>query len=283
MKKTRIALVGIGILSCVFFMNVKAGHVENKQIKHTSMNLNWEHHVAQIYEKLDFGTDVPLSKDVFLKAYQGYLNLHSEHKLSKEKSLLSIVDMNLSANKKRLWVIDLDKVEIIYHSLVSHGQGTGEEYATQFSNIKNSHQSSTGFYITDNPYFGRNGYSLRLHGMDKGFNDNAYDRAIVMHGAPYVSEDFIRKNKRLGRSWGCPAVPSKLAKPIINTIKDQTCLYIHYDDDQYFASTKWLKEEPLIEGKLKIKYLASKEESPNEAIFDSTSYSNELRSAQEVY
>jgi hypothetical protein len=107
-------------------------------------------------------------------------------------------------------------------------------------------QSSLGFYITDETYDGSNGYSLKLLGMDETYNDAAFERAIVMHGADYVSENFIKKEKRLGRSWGCPAVPKELAEPIINTIKGKNCLFIYFPDAQYLSSSKWLQEEKTI-------------------------------------
>ncbi len=119
--------------------------------------------------------------------------------------------------------------------LVAHGKNTGEEFARKFSNTESSLQSSLGFYITESTYNGSNGFSLKLHGMDKGFNDRALQRAIVMHGADYVSEDFIKSQRRIGRSWGCPAVPTALAKPIINTIKDKNVIFIYYPDQNYLS------------------------------------------------
>ncbi len=197
----------------------------------------------KVYERIDFGPYERLSFEIFQKAYTGFLNLRKEGKVRVDKSILSICDFSKSANQKRLWVIDLDEGRVLFNSLVAHGQGSGEEYTVQFSNKENSHQSSMGFYITDNTYSGDNGYSLRLHGVDKGYNDAAYQRAIVMHGADYVSESFIKGNNRLGRSWGCPAVPKELAQPIINAIKEQTCLYIYYPDKKYLASSVWLKQD----------------------------------------
>jgi hypothetical protein len=142
-----------------------------------------------------------------------------------------------------LWVIDVAEKKVLFNSLVAHGKNTGEEFAQKFSNIESSYQSSLGFYVTESSYNGSNGYSLKLIGMDEGYNDAALQRAIVMHGADYVSEDFIKSQKRLGRSWGCPAVPRELAQPIINTIKNNNCLFIYYPDQQYLSSSKWLKTE----------------------------------------
>jgi hypothetical protein len=119
--------------------------------------------------------------------------------------------------------------------------GTGDEFAEHFSNNDSSHQSSLGFYVTEETYNGKNGYSLKLIGMDKGFNDAALERAIVMHGADYVSDNFASAHKRIGRSWGCPAISRELAAPIINTIKGKNCLFIYYPDKNYLNSSEWLK------------------------------------------
>ncbi|MFC0342682.1 murein L,D-transpeptidase catalytic domain family protein [Epilithonimonas hispanica] len=194
----------------------------------------------EIYKELQF-TDEKLNFEVFEKAFLGFQNLKKSGKLISSAKLLSICDFSLSSNRKRLWVINLDEKKVLFNTLVAHGKGTGEEFATNFSNIENSHQSSLGFYITEQTYNGDNGYSMRLFGMDKGYNDAALERCIVMHGAKYVSEDFIKSEKRLGRSWGCPAVSKEMAKPIIDTIKNQTCLFIYYPDQNYLAGSQWLK------------------------------------------
>ena len=193
-----------------------------------------------IYNSLQF-TEEKLNFEVFEKAFLGFQNLKKSGKLEPTAHLLSVCDFSLSSCKKRLWVIDLDEKKILFNTLVAHGKGTGEEFATNFSNTENSHQSSLGFYITEQTYTGDNGYSLRLFGMDKGYNDAALERCIVMHGANYVSEDFIRSEKRLGRSWGCPAIPRELTQPIINTIKNGTCLFIYYPDQNYLTQSEWLK------------------------------------------
>lgn len=168
-----------------------------------------------------------LDPAVFRKAVTGYLNFKQANLLSSAKQILSIVDFNQSSRTKRLWVIDLANKKLLFNTYVAHGQGSGDDMATSFSNIANSHQSSVGFYITDNIYYGKHGISLRLNGMDKGFNSNALNRAIVVHGAEYVSENFINQYGRLGRSFGCPAIPVALTPGIINTIKDKTCLFIN--------------------------------------------------------
>ena len=203
-------------------------------------NFSSQNPAEEIYKELQF-TDEKLNFEVFEKAFLGFQNLKKSGKLQPTANLLSVCDFSLSSNRKRLWVIDLDEKKILFNSLVAHGKGTGEEFAMSFSNTMDSHQSSLGFYITEQTYNGDNGSSMRLFGMDKGYNDAALERCIVMHGANYVSEDFIRAEKRLGRSWGCPAVPRDLAQPIINTIKNGTCLFVYYPDQNYLAGSEWLK------------------------------------------
>ena len=203
-------------------------------------------YAEEIYSSLGFENINHLQSEVFHKAFLGFTNLKKEGKLEADSHLLTICDFSLSSAQKRLWVIDLNEKKVIFNSLVAHGKNTGEEFAQKFSNTESSLQTSLGFYITETTYNGSNGYSLKLLGMDSGYNDAALQRAIVMHGADYVSEDFIKNQKRLGRSWGCPAVPRALAEPIINTIKGKNCLFIYYPDTQYLMSSKWLKSEESI-------------------------------------
>lgn len=157
-----------------------------------------------------------------------------------QKNILTVIDFSLSSNTKRLWVIDMDSNKILFNSLVAHGRNTGEEFASAFSNLNSSFKSSLGFYATGEIYQGKHGTSLRLDGLENGVNDNARERGVVMHGADYVSEQFIRDNKRLGRSQGCPAIPFELRDEIIDAIKGKSCLYI------YHPSRSFAMEERLI-------------------------------------
>jgi hypothetical protein len=245
MQKFRVMLMMTVMCASSFFMTRVTGNENNKSIHNESVRglENVQKRAEQVYQQIDFGTETPIAKEVFVKGYTGYLNLKSAGRL-KGNSILSICDFSLSSREKRLWVIDLDQKKLLFNTLVAHGQGTGEEFAEAFSNRENSHQSSLGFYVTAQTYNGDNGYSLKLLGMDKGYNDAALKRAIVMHGADYVAESFIKNNQRLGRSWGCPAVSREMAQPIINTIKNGTCLYIHYPNNKYLASSTWLKRIP---------------------------------------
>lgn len=195
----------------------------------------------ELYKSIPFDPEHELNYEVFSKALTGFENLKKAGLLNQDSHLLTICDFSMSSNTKRLWVIDTNEKKVLFNSLVAHGKNTGEEFASNFSNTESSLQSSLGFYITDATYQGDNGYSLKLLGMDKGFNDAAYRRAIVMHGADYVSDDFASMHKRIGRSWGCPAVPKALTQPIINTIKGRNCLFIYYPDQKYLSSSEWLR------------------------------------------
>jgi hypothetical protein len=155
-------------------------------------------------------------------------------------STLTVIDYSRPSTEKRLWVFDVKRRTLLYEELVAHGSGSGENLATAFSNKVNSHQTSLGLFRTDDSYVGRNGYSLRLHGLDAGFNDQAYDRAIVMHGAPYVSDEFARAQGRLGRSWGCPALREGIAREVIDTVKGTGLVFAYYPDPAWLVASKYL-------------------------------------------
>ncbi|MFY0990086.1 murein L,D-transpeptidase catalytic domain family protein [Halomonas sp. C05BenzN] len=153
---------------------------------------------------------------------------------------LAVIDYSLPSTEPRLWVFDLDREELMFEELVSHGQGSGDAEATRFSNIPESHQSSLGLFRTMNSYYGRNGYSLRLEGLEPGVNDLAYQRAIVIHGADYVSEAFIEQTGRLGRSHGCPAVRQEVTYPLIDSIKEDHYLFAYYPDPEWLEGSTFL-------------------------------------------
>jgi hypothetical protein len=175
-----------------------------------------------------------LSQSAFNYAIVGYNQLLNTGKI-KNDDVLSIIDFSLPSSKKRLFVIDLKQAVVLFNTYVSHGKNSGKDNATIFSNKDNSFKSSLGFYVTANTYNGKHGLSLRLEGEEKGINDNAMNRGIVMHAANYVSENFINAQGYLGRSEGCPAIPAGLHKPIIEKIKDGSCLFI-YSVDKYYTS-----------------------------------------------
>ncbi len=168
-----------------------------------------------------------LSREAFEFAKKGFNKLADEGRLVND-SIISIIDFSQPSSKKRLYVLDLKNYKVLFNSLVAHGRNSGREFATTFSNQNSSFMSSPGFYITQGTYEGHNGYSLKLEGVERGINDKANERGIVIHGAPYVSESIVNAQGYSGRSQGCPAVPVALAKPLINTIKNGSCMFIYH-------------------------------------------------------
>ena len=180
-----------------------------------------------------------LSEEAFNTAWKGYNYLLDHNKISRE-NYLTICDFSQSSLKKRLYIIDISSAKLLINTYVAHGKNSGGEYATQFSNTPESLQSSLGFYVTSQTYEGKHGLSLRLDGKDPGFNDNALERTIVIHGAEYVDEARARTGTFMGRSWGCPAVPANESTRIINTIKNGTCLFIYHQSKNYLQHSKIL-------------------------------------------
>jgi hypothetical protein len=157
-----------------------------------------------------------------------------------DPSTLTVIDYSKPSTAKRLWVFDLRSQELLHEELVAHGQGSGDNLATVFSNEPETHTSSIGLFETKDTYVGKNGYSLRLKGLDAGFNDRAMERAIVMHGAPYVSRDFARAHGRLGRSWGCPALSEAVARDVIDRVKGSGLVFAYYPDQRWLSTSKFL-------------------------------------------
>ncbi|MFC5407778.1 murein L,D-transpeptidase catalytic domain family protein [Larkinella bovis] len=186
-----------------------------------------------IYNELKLDSN-GLRKEVFDYAVRGL------QKIDFPKSVLSIVDLSQPSNRKRLYVIDLNSHKLLFQTYVAHGRNSGELMAASFSNVASSFQSSLGFYQTLGTYQGKHGLSLQLKGLERGFNDNAFSRAIVMHGADYVCEDFIRRTGRLGRSQGCPAIENGLSKAIIEAIKGGSCLFVFSPDSNYMQKSTFL-------------------------------------------
>ena len=159
-----------------------------------------------------------------------------------DPSTLTVIDYSRPSTARRLWVFDMHTRALLYEELVAHGKNSGDNMATRFSNELDSHQSSLGLYLTEDTYVGKNGYSLRLRGLDEGFNDRASERAIVMHGAPYVNDDIARTMGRLGRSWGCPALREGVARVIIDRVKETGLLFAYYPDSAWLKSSKYLND-----------------------------------------
>jgi hypothetical protein len=180
-----------------------------------------------------------LNPTVYRLAIKAYDYATRHHDIS-HANIITIIDYSLPSNKKRLWVINLTNHTTLFHTLVAHGIKSGNNFAQNFSNKPGSLESSIGVFETGCPYYGKHGYSLRLYGLEKGINSNAYKRSIVMHKAWYVSKAMIHRVGRLGRSWGCPAVSEKVSKSIIQTIKNGSLLFVYYPDKHWLKTSEFL-------------------------------------------
>lgn len=208
---------------------------EQKTIENTS--IAFENHIKTMYQKLKL-KKAELEYAPFKTAYIGYLNLEAKGELKKE--ILTILDFTKSSRFERMWIIDMKNQKLVRRELVAHGKNSGHDMVTSFSNKLHSNQSSMGFYVTDAPYIGKNGISMLINGMDKGYNCQARNRAVVMHGSNYVNPKIMNRNGRLGRSFGCPAVEMHKAQEIIDYVKNGSCLFIYFKDKKYLASSKWI-------------------------------------------
>jgi hypothetical protein len=192
---------------------------------------------SRLYNKLDLQS-LGLSYKAMQYAYKGYEVLKQKGALKKD-AILTVIDFSQSSRKKRMYIIDVDAEKVLHHTYVAHGRNSGLDMATQFSNTPESLQSSLGFYVTKQTYFGKHGLSLRLEGKDKGFNCKAEARAVVLHGADYIGKHRVKSGYN-GRSFGCPAVPKAESKKIINWIKDGTCLFIFHPSNSYLHGSSIL-------------------------------------------
>ncbi len=186
----------------------------------------YEQQLHNLYTKCELNDKLEFT--VFKQALAGYNSLELSN-----KKILSIIDFSKPSTEERFFIIDVENYKLLYQTLVAHGKNSGYLNVTKFSNRTGSHKSSLGFYRTGKSYFGKRGYSLQLEGLEKGINDNARLRGIVIHGANYVNEKYTNGNNMIGRSWGCPAVSKKLNKEIIELLKGGSCLYIYSDDETY--------------------------------------------------
>ena len=185
-----------------------------------------------------------LSKEAFLEAVTGYLNLQKIGAIQ-NAAVLSIVDFSLPSFRKRLFILDIENGKLLFNTLVAHGRNSGQIIATKFSNRFRSFESSLGFYLTGETYNGQKGYSLRLMGMEQGINSNAYNRGIVVHAASYVNDEISKTYGRLGRSEGCPAIPADIHRSVIEIIKNGSCFFIYGKDKRYSNRSKLLNKSPL--------------------------------------
>ncbi len=207
--------------------------------------VKFEDSIRQLYDKINLSS-YNLDYNVFRLGMIGYYSLLQEGSLN-NKDLLTIIDFALPSTQKRFFTIDLRNLKIRFNTYVAHGKNTGENIAREFSNIPQSNQSSLGFYVTGETYVGSKGYSLRLDGMEKTFNGNIRNRAVVVHGADYVSESWINRYGRLGRSQGCPALPPNMSHEVIDAIKNRTAIFTYYPDETYLKTSKYLKVDNLLD------------------------------------
>jgi hypothetical protein len=227
-------------------LKVKLSSFENSP-RHVKLTRdNFEDSVKQLYDHIDLKS-YKLSYNVFKMGMIGYHSLQSEGKVG-DRNVITIIDFTKPSTAKRFYTIDLDTKKVKFHSLVAHGRTTGENIAKTFSNKPHSNASSLGFYITGETYVGSKGYSLRLDGQEKKYNGNIRSRAVVIHAADYVSESWIKKNGRIGRSQGCPALPKEINKSVINTIRNKTVIFAYYKDDNYLKSSAYLDFDRMING-----------------------------------
>ncbi|HKO80677.1 MAG TPA: murein L,D-transpeptidase catalytic domain family protein [Chitinophagaceae bacterium] len=194
--------------------------------------------IALLYSSLKL-QQKGLSKQAFEYAYKGYRRLLKKQIISREGYLV-ICDFSQSSNNKRLYLVDMVNNEVLLNTYVAHGRNSGGEYANQFSNRLQSLQSSLGFYVTQNTYYGEHGLSLRMKGLEPGYNDKANRRRIVVHGADYIGDPWLERNNYMGRSYGCPAIPEKESNFLIHTIKSGSCIFIYHPSKSYLKGSKIL-------------------------------------------
>jgi hypothetical protein len=242
MKKHFSVLICVLVLLPIALLSWKSGVTEKTNVnsgKTFTPGQLFEKYVNNVYDASrleESGLDI----NVFRKAFTGFINLKATNKLPQNSSVLTVVDLAKSSSEKRMWIIDIASKSLILKTWVAHGHGSGDIMASRFSDKINSFKSSLGFYLTDDVYFGKHGRSLRLDGLDEGFNTNARVREIVVHAANYVGERVVERQGHVGRSQGCPAVSPAVANQVIDAIKDRTVLFINGNSTVY--TSKYLDE-----------------------------------------
>ena len=248
MRKIILPLVGFCLSVSLVFIPAKKAGSKDIQVKDTALisNLTYAAKSAatsvdlmsnQLYDSLQLDK-VGLTKAALEFAYRGHQVLEEKGVLS-NPDILTVCDFTQSSLSKRMYIIDLKNYKLLLNTYVAHGRNSGLDYAERFSNKPESLESSLGFYVTKNTYQGKHGLSLKLSGLDQGFNDNAEARDVVVHGAPYIGEQRANSSY-MGRSFGCPAVPQKLAPTVINLIKNGTCLFIYHPNESYIENSSIL-------------------------------------------
>ena len=219
----------LSLLSAVFFLSGTPSHVSTPVNLANDVNVQVQH-LSQKAPQLD--------KKVLTLALVAYNKASAKGTV--KKPVLTVIDYSLPSSKQRMWIFDLRKEKLLYNTYVAHGMNSGMSTPHHFSNKSSSKETSLGTYVTRDTYIGSKGLSLNLQGLERGFNDNAYNRRVVIHGAWYVEPDFIKKSGRAGRSWGCPSIAKTLAKPVINTIKNGSVVFAYYPDKYYLSHSGYL-------------------------------------------
>ena len=220
----------MNIILTYLFMLLFAGNFSSgsKSFAKNNFDVNAEtRHLSQVAPKLN--------RNVLKLALTAYKNAAISGAV--KKPILTVIDYSLSSAKQRMWIFDLSREKLLYNTYVAHGKNSGSDVPSHFSNQSSSKATSLGTFVTKNTYFGSNGYSLNLQGLEKGFNDNAYNRRVVVHGACYVEPAYIKLAGHAGRSWGCPSIAKTLALPVINAIKGGSVLFAYYPDRKYLSHT----------------------------------------------
>lgn len=226
-KKTPLILL-IVLLLMTSWINIGSWTEEYKTLVASRDVLN-----ARLFLEKYLSLNEPsLKPEAFRIGLIGFEALRSKGLISND-SLLTIIDFSLPSSRDRFFVINLLSNRLVYKTLVAHGRNSGDLYANRFSNSMQSHESALGFFITGKSYQGGQGYSLQLEGVDTGYNDRTRVRGIVIHAADYATHEYVTRYGRLGRSFGCPALPPELSRPIINLIRDGSVLFSYYPDPAY--------------------------------------------------
>ena len=225
-------------------ISAKTNHLSHKAHRRTNFSFRMAERrmialqAAEMFDEMQL-QDSGLHEKALLYALLGYHRLLKRHLLRKTQ-VLSICDFSQSSSSRRMYVIDVRNRRLLYRTYVAHGINSGQEYACSFSNVPESSKSSLGFFVTRNAYFGSNGLSLRIDGLEKGFNDRARQRNIVIHGAPYVSERIFHKYGVMGTTFGCPAIPEEMAAQVIPVLKNGTCFFVYYPSRRYLSGSSVL-------------------------------------------
>jgi hypothetical protein len=227
-----------GIIGVFLFLSLTAFQTPgggNYQLLASLHGTDFNRHTQNVYQSIDFRGNKP-SLEAFRYAMRGYIYLNKIGELKNDR-YLTLIDYSRSSKERRLWVIDVIDRELIFNELVAHGKYSGNEFARSFSNAYRSKKSCLGFLVTGDIYNGKHRLSLKLHGLERGFNHNAFGRGIVVHGAHYVDERFVQNQERIGRSFGCPAVDKDVNRDLVELIQGGSCLFFYYPDDRYLKQS----------------------------------------------